>query len=123
MLRTSLALALFLVGCAGKSAPPAATAPSGHSAGKLKVVTLKALENGDRACYVIVETTEGEQSLAGDFSLCEGGDRDATALLGQEVVYTTAPGKVAAVSCQGDPECTDSDDLDLVMTIKPADAP
>ena len=116
MLRTVvLAVAVTLIACGGKAAPPAA--PRADAA---PVVTLKELQNGDRACYVIVESDAGEQSIEGDFELCAGGARDATALIGKRVTYTTERAKVQAASCEGDPECSDSDEVDLVIAINPA---
>lgn len=114
----SFAFPVLLIACGGKAAGP--TAPTGGSGAAPAVVTLKDLQNGDRACYVVVESADGEQSIEGDFELCAGGAHDASALIGKSITYTTERAKVQAASCQGDPECSDSDEVDLVITIAPA---
>lgn len=80
-------------------------------------VTLKGLQNGDRACYVILQSATGESSLEGDFELCAGGGHDASALIGRRITYTTSKANVLAASCQGDVDCGKSDSVDLVVTI------
>jgi len=100
-----LAAGLALAGCHRESAP---------------VVTLQALEVGDRACYVVVATDSGKQSLEGDFDLCPDGAREASALIGQRVILTQHKERVQAASCQGNPECDRSDEVDLVVAITPA---
>ena len=42
--------------------------------------TLKDLQTGDIACYVVLEGAAGERTLPGDFALCPDGANDATAL-------------------------------------------
>lgn len=115
-----LVFALLLAACSKPSAP--ATTVNGEGATPAgPVVTLEDLQHGDRACYVVVDAGTAEaQSIEGDFELCAGGSRDATALIGKRVTYTTEKAKVQAASCQGDPDCTDSDEVDLVMTITAA---
>lgn len=113
---TSFAL---LAACGGKAAPAAPGAAS-TAAGAGATGVLKGLENGDRACYVVLEDATGEQSIEGDFDLCEGGAHDATALIGQRVTVTTRKANVLAASCDGDVDCGKSDEVDLVETITPA---
>ncbi len=116
-----LAFVLGLAACGGSSATsavsntgPVAPAPAATT----EIVTLAALENGDRACYVRVVKADGsEASLEGDFELCKGGGHDATALIGKRVTYTTKQAKVLAASCEGDMDCGKSDEVDLVITI------
>lgn len=116
MIRTvALLSVLALIGCGGKAAAPAAPAPAAGPAG-----TLKELQNGDRACYVVVDTAAGEQSIEGDFELCPGASKDASALIGQRVTWTTEKAKVQAASCEGNPDCADSDEVDLIVTITAA---
>ena len=93
-----------------KAAAPSETKPSG---------LLRALQNGDRACNVVLMTDAGELSIEGEFDLCEGGSHDATPLLGQRVTWTTEKAAVQSASCQGDPECTDSETIDVVNTLMP----
>jgi hypothetical protein len=78
---------------------------------------LKRLEAGDRACYVVLDSGAGEQSLPGDFELCPGGQHDASPLVGGRVAYTTRKDKIQAESCQGDPACADSEEVELVATL------
>ena len=80
-------------------------------------VTLKELQNGDAACYVVVVDGTEEKSLPGDFELCQGGKHDATALIGKKVTFTTEKQNVLAASCEGNVDCGKSDQVDLVMTI------
>lgn len=69
---------------------------------------------------MVLDVGGQEQSLEGDFDLCAGGAKDATALVGKQVTYTTRKANVQAASCEGNPECTDSDEVDLVITITEA---
>jgi len=75
--------------------------------------TLTGLEAGDVACYVNLKPASGDELyLHGDFALCED-----TSLVGKEVVLTTEKANVMGDSCEGDPECTDTKEVDLVMKI------
>ena len=81
-------------------------------------VTLVSMANGDRACYLTVRTDGGaERTEFGDFRLCESDE-----FVGQRVVLTATPSPVQAASCQGDPDCTDSEQVNLVTNIDPAPA-
>ncbi len=105
LLVVGLAEGLALAGC-HREPPP--------------VVTLQALDVGDRACYVVVAADGGKQSLEGDFELCPGGAREASALIGQRVILRQRKERVQAASCQGNPECDRFDEVDLVVAITPA---
>ena len=100
-MRLPLAILLLASACSAKKPAPAtpSSTPTGEPAAAAPVVTLKDLQNGDRACYVVVETGAGEESLEGDFDLCAGGSNDATALIGKRVTYTTQKANVLAASC------------------------
>ena len=108
-----LTLVLAAAACGGKKS--ASTTPTATTAGPTG--TLMELQNGDRACYVIVDTDAGEQSIEGDFELCPGGGHDASALIGQRVTWTTQKANVLAASCEGDVDCGKSDQVDLITTI------
>ncbi len=112
---TSL-LALALA-CGGKAAAPTPSAPT-PAAGPTG--TLKELQNGDRACYVVLDIDGAEQSIEGDFDLCPGAAKDASALIGQRVTWATERAKVQAAACEGNPDCAESDEVDLIVTIAPA---
>jgi hypothetical protein len=109
----------FAAACGGKS--KGAAPPPSNESPTSEVVTLKGLHNGDRACYVEVESAIGEQSIEGTFELCEGGSEDASALIGKRIRYKTRPAEVQAASCEGDPECRETDPVDLVIEITPAE--
>jgi len=111
-----LIFVVLIAACSKKADPTPPTPPAAPT----PVGTLKELQNGDRACYVILDIDGQEQSMEGDFDLCEGGPRDASALVGKRVTYTTERAKVQAASCEGDPECAESDEVDLVKTITAA---
>ncbi len=81
---------------------------------------LVALQAGDAACYVELETSGGSLTLPGSFELCGGGNADATSLIGVIVTYTTERTNILAASCQGAPDCADTEDVDLVTTITAA---
>lgn len=101
------------------AASPAADTPATPTA-PAEVATLLELVLGDRACYVHLATTAGDRSLEGDFELCAGGLRDATTLVGQRVTWTTRRDRVQAASCEGNPDCTASDEVDLVVSLTAA---
>lgn len=82
-------------------------------------LTLVRLENGDAACYVVVRTADGaEVSHPGDFELCPGGGKDASKHVGKEVELETRKERILADSCQGNPECPDSEEVELVVRVE-----
>lgn len=128
-----LAIVLLAAACGGKTqgikdpcADPCAdpckagepvTAPATN-----EVVTLVNLENGDRACYVYFQREDGtEVSFEGDFTLCPNNERDASTLIGAKVTYRTEKANVLAASCEGDIDCGESDEVDLVVEINAAE--
>ena len=115
-------LAFTFIACGGapaKTSPVDASPPA--SVPLADVVTLRALHDGDRACYVVFETASGqEKTQEAAFELCEGASNDATPLVGQRVRFTTKRQKVLAMECQGDPDCRKSDEVDLIIAIAPA---
>lgn len=120
-MRISLAVltALSVAACGGSSKPAATPATPAAAAAPL-VGTLTSLEHGDRACYVSLELDGAVQSIEGDFELCGGGSKDATALIGQRVTITRERANVLAASCEGDVDCGKSDEVDLVVSITAA---
>ena len=107
-----------LAACGGKR-PPSGPAPSPGPAA-VQIGTLDELQNGDRACYVVVTTDGGQQSIEGSFELCPGGGSDASALVGRRVTWTTEKSNVLAASCEGDMDCGKSDQVDLIVSITAA---
>ena len=81
-------------------------------------VTLVSMDNGDAACYLNVVTDSGEERTEyADFRICERDD-----LVGQRVRLTATPSSVMAPSCGGNPECADTEMVNLVTGIDPAAA-
>ena len=125
MFKLAAVVFLAVAACGGKapatsttaSAPAATAVP----AGAVGPVTLVSLQNGDRACYVAVTAADGtESSIEGDFELCPGASKDASALIGKPILYTTETANVLAESCQGDVDCGKSDQVDMIVTITAA---
>ncbi len=82
--------------------------------------TLASLVAGDRACYIELTFPGGGATLPGDFELCPGGPKDASALIGKVVKYTTEKSNIQAASCEGNDSCTESDEVDLVVSLTDA---
>ena len=82
-------------------------------------VELLDLQNGDRACYAVVRAGASERSMEAAFELCPGGSRDASGWIGKMVTYATKPGRVQAMSCAGNPSCTKTDTVDLIVRLSP----
>jgi|GEM_PF-5473754 len=85
-----------------------AAAPPRAASGKLE-----GLQNGDVACYVQLLSPLGPRTHYGEFELCE----TAASLIGKHVALSFTPGQVIAPSCQGDPECADSIEVQRVSGI------
>jgi hypothetical protein len=120
--------ALVLVACGGGKADAPATdnttpeAPAGKMpASGGQPVTLVEVSQGDMACYVVVKTAEGEDvTHPGTFDLCPGGEADASALVGTQVILTITKQNMMAGSCEGNPECPDTEEVDAVTAITAA---
>ncbi|MBD1916228.1 MULTISPECIES: hypothetical protein [Cyanophyceae] len=71
--------------------------------------TVQGLNMGDRACYVEVVNNQGEQFTEfADFDICEQN------LVGKRVQFTYELDNIQAVSCQGNPECPDTERVMLI---------
>ena len=126
-----LACVLFLVACGGASSPapvvptpepPAAPTPVAPAAPAAESWSLKAVTNGDHACYVDLEKADGTVvTFPSDYRFCPGGEADAAALVGRKVAATFEKTTIAADSCQGDPECADTQEVEGVATLAAAD--
>lgn len=69
---------------------------------------VESVQSGDIACYL--QLTNGAQLMA-DFALCE----DNQPPLGEPVQLRATQQQVAAASCEGDPECGDSETVSLIV--------
>jgi hypothetical protein len=59
-----------------------------------------------------LEDAKGQRSEEeASFEICEQAQ-----LVGQRVQLTREPTSILAMSCQGDPECTQRDTVDLIIT-------
>jgi hypothetical protein len=77
-------------------------------------VVVKGLTAGDRACYLEVEDGDGKsREEMASFELCERTD-----LIGKKVRLQFEKAQVQAESCQGNPDCTDSETVDLVHAVE-----
>ena len=103
---------MLALGACGSSK---STSTSDTTAPAPAAVTLADLQSGDTSCYAIFSTGSGEATMNADFDLCPGGAKDASALKGSLVTYRTEKANVIATSCQGDPECKDTEEVDLVV--------
>ena len=77
---------------------------------QLAVGTIQSLNSGDRACYVEIVDDQGEQSTEfADFEICQQQD-----LIGHRVQLTYASSEIMAASCQGNPECIETETVMLI---------
>ena len=78
-----------------------------------RTVTLLALSQGDRACYLTVDDGSGvEREELAVFELCSRND-----LVGREIRLNTRLAPVQALSCAGDPDCTESDTVAIIDSV------
>jgi hypothetical protein len=139
--RALLCLALGLAGCGGEQParePAASTVPADSAVAASRVTTdsaaapaapaeaaapppapaaprhdtavVRSLTDGDRGCYVVLEDERGASfDRIAPFDLCERRE-----LVGRRVRLTLGPGEVSADSCQGSPECTARDTVEVL---------
>ena len=94
---------------------PAEVTVAGQTVPARAVVT--AMEAGDRACMVTLRTDAGAaQTVFADYSVC-----DSDAIEGRRVQIEYAPDEIMAASCDGDPECLDSETVALAVVATPID--
>lgn len=78
------------------------------------LVVVQGMTAGDRACYLEVEDGAGtSREEMASFELCERTD-----LVGKRVRLLFEKAQVQAQSCQGNPDCTDSETVDLVHGVE-----
>ena len=81
---------------------------------QLAVGTIQSLNSGDRACYVEIVDDQGEQSTEfADFEICQQQD-----LIGKRVQLTYESSEIMAASCQGDPECAETEMVMLITKVE-----
>lgn len=107
-MRAAPAAGLLLLGVASARAEDVVTV-GGQT--KTKVATVVSMESGDVACYLQLEDGRGRrfQELA-DFDVCARRE-----LVGRRVSLTYELANVMADECQGDPDCTKTKRLPLVV--------
>ena len=75
------------------------------------------IESGDRACYLTVRDDGGAATtVMADYSVC-----DSNAILDRRVYLEYAPSNVIAASCEGDPDCLETETVAMVVVATPID--
>ncbi len=78
-------------------------------------VTITAMQAGDAACYVTLADASGAtRDERAAFELCERAD-----LIGRRVALLTETAQIMAASCEGDPECLDTESVTLIVDATP----
>jgi hypothetical protein len=73
---------------------------------------VKELQNGDVSCVMVMTDQDGSEFIeAADFDICF----QEPSLIGKQVRLTYRMENVIAESCQGDPECSDTDEVAMVV--------
>ena len=105
----------------GLAVPAAALAQSATPHGMVKVgdqlkrniAVVTQLQNGDRACYVVMKDPAGKEfTELGSFDIC------AMHIIGKRVTLTYKMEEVMAESCQGNPRCMKRDRVPLIVDAK-----
>lgn len=77
------------------------------------IATVVSLENADTACNVEMDFEGGGREIwPADFEICQ------KLKPGQRFRFKTRKEKVMAASCQGDPQCTQSDEVELIVSVQ-----
>lgn len=75
--------------------------------------TVLQLQNGDRACYMVMKDTRGvEFTELTTFDIC------GMHIIGKRVILTYKMEEVMAESCQGNPRCMKKERVPFVIDIK-----
>lgn len=116
MKRSGLFVFLLVAACGGGSSKAAEEPGVGTAA----TYTLKEVSQGDVACYVVVTDQAGaETTHPGSFDLCPGGAADASNYIGFPVTLTFMKGNLLAPECEGNPDCPETEEAEIVETITP----
>jgi hypothetical protein len=118
-MKRMLTIILFAAACSGGGKGKGGG--GGEGGGTVaETYTLVSIESGDAACYVTVKDSTGaENTHPGSFDLCPGGPADASNLIGFPVALGWTKANVIAPSCEGNPECADTEETNIVSTIDP----
>lgn len=85
--------------------------PASTTASEQEVFLVKSLQPGDRACYIELENAKGETSNEfASFEICEQSN-----LVGQRVRLTQKSAPIMAMSCEGRPDCKESETVNLIV--------
>ncbi len=75
------------------------------------------IESGDRSCYITLRTDDGaSETVHADYSVC-----DTNVIEGRRVQIEYAPDDILAPSCEGDPDCLDTETVALAVIATPID--
>ncbi|PAP78143.1 hypothetical protein [Rubrivirga marina] len=75
------------------------------------------MESGDVSCYLTVRTDGGAtETVHADYSVC-----DSNVIVDRRVQIEYVEGDVLADSCEGDPECLDTETVALAVVAEPID--
>ncbi len=75
------------------------------------------IESGDVSCFLTVRTDGGgSETVHADYSVC-----DSNVILDRRVQIEYAPNDMLAPSCDGDPDCLDTETVALAVVAAPID--
>ncbi len=97
------------------SSVPLMLAGCGDSAKTQDAYLVKTVEQGDISCYIELEREGAVSMHSGDFEICK------PEFVGQRVTIETSEAKVQSEECQGDPECTLSETVELIVKMTPVE--
>ena len=111
LLAAALSLGKIELACAATAVPD--SVKIGNETKNTSGVLIE-LQSGDVACYLTLKDQKGREfTELAIFEICE-----MTQLVGKRVRSSYRIDSVLADSCQGDPECKDTQKVALVNTIK-----
>lgn len=74
--------------------------------------TVTLMQAGDHACYVDLKQSNGAVvSLKASFEICE------MDIVNKKISYKLEEASIMADSCQGDPECTESEKVNIITSV------
>lgn len=98
------------------AAPSPEKAASPSAAASAEAMVIKSMDVGDRACYVALENAQGQGSdEMASFEICE-----QVKLIGQRVYLKREPAAIMAMSCEGNPQCAQTETVNLIVAAEKA---